>query len=243
MDSCKRCCHRHAPLWHCAYVGDISWYDRIMVSLFGCRQHWKYIRTTMIGNNVNRKPLVSVGTKSLLVGVHQFLWHPLTVTVAWHHLYHSWPSFDEFVAIMVHDWGYLGSPNMDGPEGEDHPRRSAEWLWFHYLIYRFPKPYSYKRHQLHYLVKYHSRHLSRDYGVAPSKLCYADKYSMAYDPWFLYLPRAWLSGELTEYRKMSSVNQWNIPLTESHRTWYKKAQSNGIQIGLAMDANVVPYQN
>jgi hypothetical protein len=189
---------------------------------------------------------MKVGTKSLLFGVHQFLWHPFTVILAWHHLFSKWPSFDEFVAIMVHDWGYWGSPNMDGPEGEDHPRRSAVFFANYYLRWRYREVSmsSYiKKVFLYNLVKLHSRHLARTEDVRPSKLCYADKYSMAYDPWWLYLPRAWASGELDEYRLMSSVNQWNIPLSTSHRVWYKRAQTNGIEIGLAMDATIVPYQN
>ena len=184
---------------------------------------------------------MKVGTKSLLFGVHQFLWHPLTVILAWHHLFSKWPSFNEFIAIIVHDWGYWGSPDMDGPEGELHPERSSDFLW--YIFEWFP-PGGWENHlAIRRLVKYHSRHLARKDGVVPSKLCWADKYSMAYDPWWLYLPRAWASGELTEYRQMSSVNQWNIPLSASHRTWYKRAQANGIELGLSMDATSVPYQN
>jgi hypothetical protein len=188
---------------------------------------------------------MNVGTKSLLFGVHQFLWHPFTVILAWHRLFSRWPSFDEFVAIMVHDWGYWGSPNMDGPEGEDHPSRSAHIFLKYYLEKRFPlgNKEPQKMFDLYNLVWYHSRHLARDHGVEPSKLCYSDKYSMAYGTWWLYLPRAWLSGELHEYRLMSSKNQWNIPLTASHRTWYKRAQINGVEIGLAMDPEIVQYQN
>ncbi|MCK5235828.1 MAG: hypothetical protein KAR06_02490, partial [Deltaproteobacteria bacterium] len=60
-----------------------------------------------------------VGTKSLLFGVHQFIWHPITVLIAWCKLY-GWPTWPELVCIIVHDWGYWGKPNMDGPEGEKH---------------------------------------------------------------------------------------------------------------------------
>jgi len=47
---------------------------------------------------------MKVGTKSLLWGVHQIFWHPLTVTLAWRELYKKWPSWKEFVCIFIHDW-------------------------------------------------------------------------------------------------------------------------------------------
>lgn len=68
---------------------------------------------------------MTTGTKSLLFGVHQFLWHPLTVLLAWVYLYRSFPNPKELLCIFVHDWGYWGCPNMDGPEGERHPERAA----------------------------------------------------------------------------------------------------------------------
>ena len=70
---------------------------------------------------------MQVGTKSLLFGVHQIFWHPLTVTLAWKELYKTWPSWKEFVCIFIHDWGYWGCPNMDGEEGENHPVWAAKF--------------------------------------------------------------------------------------------------------------------
>lgn len=56
---------------------------------------------------------MKTGTKSLLFGVHQFIWHPLTVLLAWIKLY-GWPAWEELVCIIIHDWGYWGKSNMDG---------------------------------------------------------------------------------------------------------------------------------
>lgn len=72
------------------------------------------------------------GTKSVLYGAHCFLIHPWFVALA------SWKLFGFpwdprlWVAFFVHDLGYWGSPNMDGPEGERHPEWAARLMfkWF-----------------------------------------------------------------------------------------------------------------
>lgn len=63
---------------------------------------------------------MKIGTKSVLYGAHCFLLHPFFVAIAWIKLY-GFP-FDPriWIAFFVHDLGYLGKPNMDGPEGETH---------------------------------------------------------------------------------------------------------------------------
>lgn len=56
---------------------------------------------------------MKVGTKSVLFGVHFFLWHPILVFIGWWKLY-SFPCDPRlWVAFIVHDLGYLGKPNMD----------------------------------------------------------------------------------------------------------------------------------
>jgi len=64
---------------------------------------------------------MKIGTKSVLFGAHQFLIHPLFVALAWWQLYGFPWDPRLWVAFFVHDLGYLGKPNMDGPEGESHP--------------------------------------------------------------------------------------------------------------------------
>jgi hypothetical protein len=65
------------------------------------------------------------GTKSLLFGVHQFILHPIFVALAYWHLYGFPWDPRLWLAILVHDWGYWGKPNMDGPEGEKHVELGA----------------------------------------------------------------------------------------------------------------------
>ncbi len=151
---------------------------------------------------------MSTGTKSLLFGVHQFLWHPFTVWRAWVKLYGR-PTWRECVCIFVHDWGYWGCPEMDGAKGELHPfvgARIAGWLFgFEY----------------HELVLNHSRYLSKKRGVEPSRLCWADKFSMVYDPQWFYLRRARMSGELAEYRDNAARRQF-IGREAPDEEWHTK---------------------
>lgn len=149
---------------------------------------------------------MKIGTKSLLFGVHQFIWHPLTVTLAWKKLYHTWPSFKELLCIIVHDWGYWGSDNIDGTVGELHPQRSAQIIKF------LGKKYV-------DLVVLHSRHLARSLNRTPSKLCWADKLSITFDPWWFYLCRAKLSGELKEYRTRAASPKY-VGIDRTDKEWY-----------------------
>lgn len=154
---------------------------------------------------------MKVGTKSLLFGVHQFLWHAHTVELAWRALYGA-PTFREQLCILIHDWGYWGSPEMDGEIGSKHPHRSAmialRWLGV----------------EEYNLVLFHSRHLAFALGYEPSKLCWADKYSMLYDPDWFYLLRARLSGEISEYRA-NAAQAGFIGLEASDRQWLVKLKA------------------
>jgi len=172
---------------------------------------------------------MGVGTKSLLFGVHQFAWHPFTVLLAWQKLY-GWPNWKELVCIVIHDWGYWGSPNMDGPEGEKHPVRSAliieNWLG----------------HEYGELIRRHSRHYCRMFELEPSKLCWADKLSILYERWWTYIPRAMLSGELKEYRLLAS-NGLGIDIYKPHRYWFKVIQEKFRKLAAEQRGDAIPYVN
>lgn len=176
------------------------------------------------------KRLLPIGRRSLLWGVHQFLWHPLTVYVAWWNLYGGPPGWRETICIIIHDWGYWWAPNMDGPEGERHPEFAAR------LAGRLFGP------QYHDLVLYHSRHYARRAGREPSQLCWADKLSHLYDPWWWYLPRAILSGEIREYR-VNAAWAGAVPLEASHREWYAFLQSWFRTLAEERRGDVIPYMN
>jgi len=156
---------------------------------------------------------MKVGTRSLLFGVHQMLWHPWTVARAWRHLYGQWPGWLEWVCIFCHDLGYWGKPNMDGPEGRTHPEFGAR---FAFRICRWFSPES--KFQTGYrawkLCIGHSINYAPD-GV--SKLYAADKCAVLFDPEWFYLLRATLSGEVWEYIVNSPVRCARSP----RRCWLR----------------------
>lgn len=158
---------------------------------------------------------MNVGTKSLLFGVHQVFLHPLWVALAWWKLYGFPWDPRLWVAFVVHDWGYWGCPEMDGPKGDLHPYKGAEVMlkafgseWYNFCLY-------------------HSRFLAKQNGTQPSKLCMADKLAVALEPWWLYLPRALASGELKEYMRSaeSDGKHGHINLRRvTPKQWYLSVQ-------------------
>lgn len=166
---------------------------------------------------------MNVGTKSVLFGVHCFWWHPITVAFAWRKLYGHWPRRKEWCAIICHDLGYWGCPNMDGPEGREHPERgavlayhlagkAARWMGDTELHQMFDAGDAYS------LSLYHSREYSKARERLPSALCWADKYCCFYDPTWFYLLRAHLSGEIYEFRANAIGH---IPDSFSYSDWFR----------------------
>ena len=128
---------------------------------------------------------MKTGTKSILFGIHQFLWHPVTVWVAWVWLYRKLPTFKESICIIIHDWGYWGKTNMDDEEGERHPELGAKiagWLFDYPMVFTLPAALWIRTTDYHDLCLLHSRHYARNAGREPSKLCWADKLSIIFEP-------------------------------------------------------------
>jgi len=178
-----------------------------------------------------------VGTRSILFGVHQFAWHPLTVALAWHSLYKRWPKWHEWVAIACHDLGYWGKPDMDGPEGRTHPMFGAELAArIAYFIedvgLAFCHPWrsltdeafgferflraTKRRGEVYKLCIGHSRFYAAEYKVPISALFRADKASLFHDPRWFYLLRAAMSGELEEYMRNSK-----LPADTTAEQWWQ----------------------
>lgn len=92
---------------------------------------------------------------------------------------------------------------MDGPEGRTHPELGGQfvekWLGGHYAALTF----------------FHSREYAKMSGEKPSKLCWADKYSVWCEPRWFYLLRARLSGEAEEFK----ANAPEHVQRESDRFW------------------------
>ena len=166
---------------------------------------------------------MNVGTKSLLFGVHQFLWHPYTVARAWRFLYGRWPSLAEWVCIFCHDLGYWGKPNMDGAEGQSHPEfgaRLATKLVAGIARLRFgcSEQEAVMRGELAAgLTLYHSRYYAAKAGHDVSALFLPDKLSLLFEPRWFYLLRATLSGEIKEY--MANAGD-RVPGPKNKWTWH-----------------------
>lgn len=179
-----------------------------------------------------------IGTKSVLFGVHQFLIHPVLIAIGWWIEYgfrrvpighrpivRRRPYGGHFalvpvhahllnprlwVAFFVHDLGYIGKPNMDGPEGETHPEFGAR-----VMRALFGEPWG-------QFVLLHSRYYAKRLGKSVSPLCHADKRVIVIEPWWLYLPRVWATGELAEFmavarRRGETMAGPNDPLTPEER--------------------------
>jgi hypothetical protein len=166
---------------------------------------------------------MTVGTRSVLFGVHNIFVHPITVGIAWWKLYG--PPFDPrlWIAFFVHDLGYLGKSSVEGPIGETHVELGARIMqalfgasWGEFC-------------------RRHSRYYARSRGLRISRLCVADKLAFVLTPAWLYLPMARASGELAEYMQWSkdrqAGNEYFTPSesvrlgSNNPREWLKGLQS------------------
>lgn len=139
-----------------------------------------------------------VGTKSVLFGVHCFLIHPFMIALGWWTLFgFPWDPRLWF-AFFLHDLGYLGKPNMDGPEGEEHPYLGARIMGRLFDRDRFGMGDA-ARYYWYDFTLLHSRYLAKRLGRQPSRLAMADKAAIYLEPSWLYLPRAIASGEINDY--------------------------------------------
>lgn len=166
---------------------------------------------------------MKIGTRSLLFGIHQVILHPFFVALGWWKLY-GFP-FDPrlWAAFFVHDLGYFGKPNMDGPEGEQHPLAGAAIMgWLFDTKSMVPTP-SLAGRTLGRLLEwafgkgdsitgtmtwrhftlYHSRYMARRHHAPFSRLCVADKYAVILVPRWLYLLSTRLTGEIHEYMALA----------------------------------------
>lgn len=138
---------------------------------------------------------MKVGTKSVLVGAHCFLIHPLLVAWGWKRLFGFPWDIRLWFAFALHDIGYWGRDDMDGVSGEDHVVLGARimgWL--------FGPAWADECYR-------HSRYWSQRMGLPVSRLCLADKLAFAMAPAWLYIRMTRWTGELTEYMERSKERQ------------------------------------
>lgn len=153
---------------------------------------------------------MTIGTKSVLFGAHCFAIHPWFVAMAWWRLFGFPSDMRLWVAFFVHDLGYWGKPNMDGSEGEAHVLFGSRLMarlfgadWGDFCLF-------------------HSRFWAEQSGRPVSRLAVADKLAVCFEPWWLYLPRVILSGEIHEYMAHSRSGKYeslDLPMV-SIRAWH-----------------------
>ncbi len=72
--------------------------------------------------------MISEGTRSLLIGCHSFIIHPLMVLRAWRWWFGSWPAIWQIVCIFLHDIGLAGREYLSDPAiKKGHWRLGASW--------------------------------------------------------------------------------------------------------------------
>lgn len=153
---------------------------------------------------------IPVGTKSVLWGVHQFIWHPITVLIAWKKVHRTWPNWWQLLAIIFHDSpGYIGCKEMDGPDGLEHPYAGARWAARIAGILSEEAAF-----KTYFLSLYHSSNFAKLHGAPPSDLYLPDKVSILVEPRWFYMLRARLSGELEEFVTREALKQ-NRTFTDS----------------------------
>lgn len=158
---------------------------------------------------------MKMGTKSVLFGVHCFAIHPWFVALAWWRLYGFPTDGRHWTAFFVHDLGYWGKPNMDGPEGETHPELGARIM--HVLFDKKPDGTLWRDFSL-----YHSRFYAKKHGVHFSRLCVADKLATALMPTWLYLLVGNATGEIKEY--MSGAPGRTPGAGRSQAAWFREVK-------------------
>ncbi len=166
---------------------------------------------------------MKIGTKSLLFGCHQVIWHPFTVALAYRKLFKRWPDLYGSIAIFVHDWGYWGKSDIDGEDGKTHPMLGA--IITGKLTYYIERLRGRNRFCASLVALeqsdrcvLHGRTVAKENNLPPSDLCWADKYSLFCDPEWFYLLRTRLSGEIKEFR-LNAVKSGHVPATSTDRTW------------------------
>lgn len=130
---------------------------------------------------------MKIGTKSVLFGVHCWFLHPWFVALSWALIYGFPLDPRLWIAFWIHDLGYIGKPNMDGPEGETHVEFAAT------VMTRLFGP------QWGDFCRYHSRFYAKKDAKPISMLCIADKMCILVTPKWLNLLLMRLSGEHDEY--------------------------------------------
>lgn len=156
------------------------------------------------------------GTKSYLIGCHQFLIHPLCVLWAWRKWFGSWPKFWQIVCIFLHDIGICGRQYLSNKDAKDgHWKRGAVYA---YLLFGDKG------------FLFCAGHTPEALPCYPrSLLWYADKYSWVVAPmWWLW------NNYRVEGFQVTNPLEWKVLiaknlLDENHFSSHKLYQDNWLK--------------
>lgn len=208
------------PGQHCAVNGPSRRTEKIkqVVALPKLHRNSAHITRNQTEHNEAAPPEeeMKIGTRSVLYGAHQFLWHPWTVAKAYRLVYGKWPTLDEWIGILTHDIGYWGSPNMDGEEGRKHPEVGANVAAR--IVFFFTRSVT-RAVDVYFFTLYHSSHYAAMHNAEPSRLFLPDKVSILVESRRFYLLRATLSGEVREYIENSPFGKLP-PELKTAGGWY-----------------------
>ncbi len=174
---------------------------------------------------------MTVGTKSLLYGIHQFILHPLLLAMAWKRLYGHPFSFKLWCCFFLHDIGYLGCTDMDSDEiGQRHPELGAKIIG---------KLFGQDWHDFCLL---HSRFYAKTLKRSHSKLCCVDKLAFCFYPPRLYCFLARLSGEMEFYREFSKdANGFSDADKMTDLEWYHKLKRYTLRVVISTNRTYYNY--
>lgn len=126
------------------------------------------------------------GTKSYLIGCHQFFFHPLWVLLAWRLEYKSWPKWWEIICIFLHDIGICGRQYLSDDKAKiEHYSLGAKLS--SEIVFRLSHGYSEKRYLSMLAAGMCLGHCPEESLFIESKLSRADKRSWLVAPmWWLW---------------------------------------------------------
>ncbi len=130
------------------------------------------------------------GTKSYLIGCHQFLLHPLWVLLAWRLEYKSWPKWWELICIFLHDFGICGRQYLSDDTAKiGHWRKGVGLTWN--VLNRIDRLLPIRKRDFNTTAlkgfQLCAGHCPEESGFPESKLSRADKRSWLVAPmWWLW---------------------------------------------------------
>lgn len=131
------------------------------------------------------------GTKSYLIGCHQFLLHPLWVLMAWRLEYKSWPKWWEIICIFLHDIGICGRQYLSDDKAKIGHWEAGAWRSVKAVYILREKVFQgrWGTYRVKFLKAYDlcAGHCPKESGRPESKLFRSDKRSWLVAPvWWLW---------------------------------------------------------